>query len=521
MKIDIEFIEYLILALILILQLYIFFQTRIKIQIFQSIIPSIGYKIEAVCIPKEHLSWNPEEVLHTYHNSTFEDHFTFNPDDDNFLTLEKDGLVKLNFISLNTTNAIGVKIEKSINHYLIRNHQASTDFNLIKDIVERYVNSTEENINQSVSVPLYLGLMGTMIGIILGLFNMPTIHVADDALSQGLDQGISNLISGVKIAMIASFAGLLLTVLNTSWLFKSSKRVVEESKNDFYTFIQVNLLPTINNGMASTFESLQRNLLRFNVEFGSNLGDLKDVFTSSKQNIREQANLIKAIENTKLSEIVKFNVTVLKQLDKSVGEFEKFNHYLSNVNEFVHNSQLIVGKTNELLNRTDNFNAIAENLSSRLDQSERLLQFLHMYFSDLESLKTSTETGIADISFSVVDTFKELQKQIQTLSEDVTRFTVNEAEILKDALSSGSNFKKLDKLDHLSKIENEFSSFKTQSSDQSKEIKKSIDSMNKNISNLIKTLQSGKVPFKYNKPSNFFYRSWNHITSFFTKKEQE
>ena len=119
MKIDIEFIEYLILALILILQLYIFFQTRIKIQIFQSIIPSIGYKIEAVCIPKEHLSWNPEEVLHTYHNSTFEDHYTFNSDDDNFLTLEKDGLVKLNFISLNTTNAIGVKIDLKLDHSLV------------------------------------------------------------------------------------------------------------------------------------------------------------------------------------------------------------------------------------------------------------------------------------------------------------------------------------------------------------------------------------------------------------------
>jgi len=521
MKVDVEIIEYVILVIILGAQFLIFYQTWSRIQIFTSIIPNLGYKIKGVCIPKEHLSWNPEDVLKNYNNSTVEEQYSIYSNDENQLTLERDGLVKLSFISLNTTNAIGVKIEKSINHYLIRNHQASTDFNLIKDIVERYVNSTEENINQSVSVPLYLGLMGTMIGIIIGLFNMPTIHVADDALSQGLDQAFSNLISGVKIAMIASFAGLLLTVLNTSWLFKSSKRVVEESKNDFYTFIQVNLLPTINNGMASTFDSLQRNLLRFNVEFGSNLGDLKDVFTSSKQNIREQANLIKAIENTKLSEIVKFNVTVLKQLDKSVGEFEKFNHYLSNVNEFVHNSQLIVGKTNELLNRTDNFNAIAENLSSRLDQSEKLLQFLHMYFSDLESLKTSTKTGIVDVSFSVVDTFTELQKQIQKLSEDVTRFTVNEAEILKDALSSGSNFKKLDKLDHLSKIENEFSSFKNQSSDQSKEIKKSIDSMNKNISNLIKTLQSGKVPFKYNKPSNFFYRSWNHITSFFTKKEQE
>jgi replication fork clamp-binding protein CrfC len=131
-----------------------------------------------------------------------------------------------------------------------------------------------------------------------------------------------------------------------------------------------------------------------------------------------------------------------------------------------------------------------------------------MYFSDLESLKTSTKTGIVDVSFSVVDTFNELQNQIQKLSEDVTRFTVNEAEILKDALSSGSNFKKLDKLDHLSKIENEFSSFKSQSSDQSKEIKKSIDSMNKNISNLVKYLKYDDVS-RINDCIDFFKRCLN------------
>jgi hypothetical protein len=522
MNANVELIEYVILAIILGAQFLIFYQTWSRIQIFKSIIPNLGYKIKGVCIPKEHLSWNPEDVLKTYNNSTFEEQYSIYNNDENQLTLERDGLVKLNFISLNTLNPIGLKIEKSINHYLIRNYQATTDFNLIKDVVERHVNSSEENISQSVSVPLYLGLMGTMIGIVIGLFNMPKINVSDTEL-KFLDMGITNLISGVKIAMIASFVGLFLTVLNSAWLFKLAKREAEELKNDFYTFIQVNLLPTINNGMASTFESLQRNLIRFNEEFGSNLGDLKDVFTSSKQNIREQANLIRTIENTKLSEIVRFNVTVLKQLDKSVNEFEKFNHYLTNVNEFVHNSQLIVGKTNELLDRTDNFNVIAENLSSRLEQSERLLQFLNIYFTDLESLKDTTKTGIVDVSFSVVDTFKELQNQIQKLSEDVTKFTVNEAEILKDALSSGSNFKKLDKLEHLSKIENEFSSFKKQSAEQTREIKNSFDSLNNNILGLVKALKSGNVQIgEISNPSskNVFTRSWHYITSFFSRKKK-
>ena len=154
MEVNIEIIEYVILAIILGAQFLIFYQTWLRIQIFKSIIPNLGYKIKGVCIPKEHLSWNPEDVLKNYNNSTVEEQYSIYSNDENQLSLERDGLVKLNFISLNTLNPIGLKIEKAINHYLIRNYQATTDFNLIKDIVERHVNSTEENINQSVSVPL-------------------------------------------------------------------------------------------------------------------------------------------------------------------------------------------------------------------------------------------------------------------------------------------------------------------------------------------------------------------------------
>jgi len=509
MKFNVVLIEYVILAIILGAQFFIFYQTWSRIQIFKSIIPNSGYNLDKVVVP-EHYSNNPDYILENKERFSI-----FNKDENPLNRLVKKN-VTINFISLNTFNPIGLKIEKSINHYLIRNYQASTDFNLLKDIVERNINSTEENISQSVSIPLYLGLMGTMIGIVIGLFNMPEMGIKPDELSQDLDQGIKNLISGVKIAMIASFVGLFLTVLNSAWLFKTAKRETEDLKNDFYTFIQVNLLPTINNGMASTFESLQRNLIRFNEEFGSNLGDLRDVFSSSKENIREQANLIKTIENTKLSEIVRFNVTVLKQLDKSVKEFEKFNQSMTYVNEFVNNSQLIVGKTNELLSRTDNFNAIAENLTSRLDESERLLQFLNRIFTDLEGLKTTTTSSIAEVSFSVRDVFNELQTQIQNLSRDVTTFTVKEAEILKDALSSGSNFKQLD---YLSIIENEFSSFKTQSIEQNKEIKNSVDSLNNNILKLIKAIQKGNGNVPSLPKQNIFTKARKYTTSLFSNKE--
>src|SRR5690606_32438712 len=156
-------------------------------------------------------------------------------------------------------------------------------------IVERNVTSVEEDINASIGIPLYLGLMGTILGIVIGLFNMPDLS---DLAELSLNVGISTLIDGVKYAMIASFFGLTFTVVNSGWKFKSAKRFNDVCKNDFYTFIQVELLPSINQGLAASLGILQMNLLKFNDEFSGNIKSLTAIFDSSRSAIREQKELL-------------------------------------------------------------------------------------------------------------------------------------------------------------------------------------------------------------------------------------
>lgn len=69
-------------------------------------------------------------------------------------------------------------ILNSINVYLERNKNAVTDFHLVKDITERNIDALEEDINLTISIPLYLGLIGTMLGIVIGLFTMSDISDA-------------------------------------------------------------------------------------------------------------------------------------------------------------------------------------------------------------------------------------------------------------------------------------------------------------------------------------------------------
>lgn len=499
----IEFIETVLVCIIVSIQIGVFARTFFKIRLFKRIIPNINsLYVTKVIVPVSELeSLSPKEFLknidsykevHTDSNSNEdldenENLDLFNNSSPIIEDIEK---TEVNIIEIDgKANKVFENILFSVNNYLVRNRGASSDFNLMKDIVERNTDAVEEDINLSVGTPLYLGLMGTMMGIVIALFNMPDLGVelGTEQTGKTLDEGIAMLIGGVKIAMIASFVGLMLTIINSGWVFKGSRSYSEARKNEFYTFIQVELLPIINQGLASTLDSLQRNLLQFNKEFSSNLKGLTGVFDSNRSAIREQKELLDAIDKAKVSEMTKYNVAVLKQLDLSVGKFEKFNAFLSNTTQFVENSQLIVSKSNELLARTDNFKTIAENLDSKLNQSQQLLTFLSEHFNKLEEHKEFTSNTVADVGHSISETFKELKEHIQNSSEAVKQFTIDETEALKNALSESKT--NLVNLEHLSTLKTDVSQFKNSSATQGERLKQTIEDLNRNMAKAIVILE--------------------------------
>ncbi len=511
-----ENIEYILVGIIILIQISVFARTFLQIDVFKAIIPEVkSLKISKIVIPTSDLErLPPTEILN---NVSRYKALNANPnipqtsnavDGDPEALIENEHEIKVAFGEQAEVNIIGTDAEAneiltnilvSVNNYLIRNRGAATDFNLIKDIVERNTNAVEEEINMSVAVPLYLGLMGTMIGIVIGLFNMPDLGLVVDSKAKDalLNEGISLLIGGVKIAMIASFVGLLLTIINSGWKFKASKSLVEKRKNDLYTFVQIELLPIINQGLGSTLESLQRNLFKFNSEFTSNLRQLNGIFDSNAATIRSQKELLDTIDRAKVSEMTRYNVKVLQQLDVSVAQFEKFNSYLTNVTLFVENSQMIVNRANELLARTDNFRAIADNLDNKLNQSQELLNFLAAHFKKLEDHKEFASNAVADVGHAISKTFRELETHIQNSSEQVKRFTVDELELLRSALSESKT--NLSNLEHLSTLKLDVSQFKNSTASQGERLKQVVEELNRNMARSIAVLEEierGSLAYK-------------------------
>ena len=504
----IEEVEILLVFLIVAIQLYVFIRTFMQIRVFRNIIPDVNSLfITKIFVPTEDVQrLTPKQILEKVDFYKKNKIIISDDQEDNYIEKSEITIIKSEI----NNNKIFDRILYSVNNYLIRNRGAASDFNLIKDIVERNTDAVEEDINTSTGVPLYLGLMGTMIGIVIALFNMPnlSIELGSAQTGQALDEGISMLIGGVKIAMIASFAGLLLTIINSGWVFKGSRSFSEARKNEFYTFIQIELLPLINQGLASTLQSLQRNLLKFNNEFSTNLKGLTGIFDSSRKAIKEQKELIDTLDKAKVSDMTRYNVAVLKQLDISVGQFEKFNAYLINVTQFVENSQLIVSRTNELLARTDNFKNIADNLENKLNQSQLLIEFISAHFKKLDEHKEFTNMAVADVGHSISETFKQLKEHIHNSSEAVKRFTVDETELLKTALSESKS--NLSNLEYLETLKIDVSQFKNASSRQGERLKQSIDDLNKNMARTIAILEQIEKQ-KTSKRSNGFTKSIKNL----------
>lgn len=529
----VENIETLLVCAIVAIQLYIFYKTFIQIGIYKKTIPNVTkFRITKLYIPHIDIEkLTPKEILSNIEKYLIEDNNEYKnlifteviegdfeaPEPMNIIDKEivsNYQLVEISIIECDrNSNIVFKNILFSINNYLLRNRGAASDFNLIKDITERNTDAVEEDINLTISIPLYLGLMGTMLGIVIGLFSMSDLSstftgkIGDDQLGQG----ISVLLGGVKIAMIASFSGLLLTIINSGWFFKGSKSIIETNKNDFYTFIQTELLPIINQSLGSTFESLQRNLLKFNGEFTTNLNRLSGLFNTNYEALILQDKIMSNIDKIDIATIAKYNVKVLKELQISTQEFEKFNIHVSQINSFVSNSTTLTERINEVLSRTGNFQTIAENLDSKLSQSQILLDYLSKHFKDLDNHKLFVTNSVAEVGHSISDTFRELKEHIQTSTKSVEDFTVKEIDLLSKALSE--NKTNLSNLQFLENLNKEVSQLKKESISQNEKMKSQIEELNKNISKSLRILDKIEHNSLSHVPSNII----NFIVKIFKK----
>ena len=189
-------------------------------------------------------------------------------------------------------------IVSTLNRYLDENSEQVSDYHLMKDVVERNREVSESEIETLIPFTQYIGLVGTMIGIFIGVsvlvFGGGVESLMSGSSTALADSGVTDLLGGVALAVISSAVGLGLT-MRASYLFKEAKREVELRENNFLSWIQSELLPNLSTDFTSTLVKMTNNLSDFNDTFSTNTKKLDKTLSKVNDSYLGQAKLLEEL----------------------------------------------------------------------------------------------------------------------------------------------------------------------------------------------------------------------------------
>jgi hypothetical protein len=234
-------------------------------------------------------------------------------------------------------------VVRDTNAYLLKN-KGTADFNILQSIAERRAVALDAEVQSGTSAPLYIGLMGTFLGAILGLAGLLAGRGQFD------EAGIQGFLRGVTVAMIGSLCGLGLTLWGNA-LYKTAHRQAEERRNDYYTFLQVQLLPILHSDMAGSLGSLKAVLDAFNQEFLSKIYEFGPIVRALNENISTQKDFLEQLQKVGYTQMADASIRVFDKVAQSAHHFENFLAYQQELNAMLQSGGEVAGKITALLAR--------------------------------------------------------------------------------------------------------------------------------------------------------------------------
>lgn len=339
-----------------------------------------------------------------------------------FPSIEKLSLNDDNIIICEKPNAEFQETLDNINEYLRLNKTKSADYQIIKEIVERDSEKTEDDVNTMLTSPLYLGLMATIVGAAIGVIFFAWTDL--EALLTGVQihaQGIKTLLTDIGIAMTASFLGVFFTAITTA-KYKDARGDMLKRKNQFLSWIQTRVMPNMSDSLTGTLTKMAQDLNHFNSTFAENTKELKETLSRVTDNYDSQIQLLDAIDRIKIEKIAKANVTVYDKLQGCTEEIEKLFEHLGKSEEYI--AQVI--KLNSSLGDIEARTKLSEELGNYFKQEIEFVQdrqgIMRQQMSGLDSVvQESLENLGASLGASIsglIEIFQKQNQQVQALIEE-------------------------------------------------------------------------------------------------------
>lgn len=319
-------------------------------------------------------------------------------------------------------------IVSTLNSYLDENSEQVSDYHLMKGVVERNREVSESEIETLIPFTQYIGLVGTMIGIFIGVsilvFGGGVESLMSGSSSALSDSGVTDLLGGVALAVISSAVGLGLT-MRASYLFKEAKRNVELRENNFLSWIQSELLPNLSTDFTSTLVKMTNNLSDFNNTFSKNTQKLDQTLSKVNDSYLGQAALLEELRKIDIINIAAANVKVYQNLKNCTNEIGMLTTSLKDARlyiEAVRELTLRLGEADE-----------------RVKTWERMGQFFEKEIHEIEKRKAFISEAVGNVDEKLRSSFAAFEKMSKEKVDSIAERIIDQNEKLDKVMSLQEN----------------------------------------------------------------------------------
>lgn len=318
------------------------------------------------------------------------------------------------------------EVIKSTNAYLCKNKGASADFGILKDTCERHLEKVDNEIGNLINVPLYIGLGGTFVGIIIGLWGIDFSATTVGTTTTISSDSIAQLLNGVIAAMFASLMGLAFTVINSALVYKPAAYKNDTDKNHYYDFLQRELLPFLNIGVSKSLGSFKDVLNHFIIKFGENMDDYKDSGHLLNENLQKQQTVLEEINKLSLTRTATKIAEVFADLKESAEHLEKFQTYQKGLNGYVDKTEKVAHDMNVIIEQFKDFNvnlkAISNNSVATIELQKQFKDSLEKHFPTINDHREVWRTQVDELNQDIKEVYKELNSYFKTSTEQIQSF---------------------------------------------------------------------------------------------------
>ena len=373
-------------------------------------------------------------------------------------------------------------ILNSINNYLGKTRDA-VDFSIIKDITDRNSDAVFNQVEAASPVPIYIGLCGTLIGIVAGvaflafgggLSKLFNVEVDVSAASSG----INDLLRGVAVAMGTTFFGVVFSIFGAI-KSKSVQVENEKNKNAFFSWIQAELLPKMNNGFAGTLDLLQKNLNKFNDEFSKNSSGLNEIIKQVNDAATSQVQLYREIRKLDVEKLASANISVWKELKGATDQLGELHKYLFNSQAYLQRITVLNDKLDANEERTKLIEEMASYFKVELEQIDKRKAAIS---EAVGSVDEALGTGLMELKSNTQTNFTKFKEVVEAQQEELSSAIDEQKKALEAKLGEVSLI--VEELRNVSEMKNSLNSMVVSAEKEAK----AIEGQKQSIDNLVTTL---------------------------------